>query len=669
MQFNLYFKSNIVDVSDSNISKYKRNEIIKKIDLLYSQAKDEDTKNIFREIENQISNTKYGLIWENHQEDIDIQLKDKIPVFVENTNREIITDTSLPYNFIIEGDNLHSLYLLEKTHKHKIDVIYIDPPFNTGAKDWKYNNDYVVKEDSYRHSKWLSMMYRRLRVAKRLLKSDGSLVCAIDNNEQATLTLLLEDVFGEDYKIDCITVVHNPRGTQSDNFSYTHEYALFVYKKNQKIIIDREIDESEISWAPLRNWGGESSRYDAATCFYPIYVKNNQIIGFGKDITNEDMHPKQTEYDEKTDTYAVYPIDVEGIEHKWRYSRESVEKIFNLLRVKDIKNGNFDIELGKNFGSYKTVWTDKKYDANEYGTQLIGSIVPNNDFDFPKSLYTVYECIYSIIRDKPKAIVLDYFAGSGTTGHAVLLMNKLLGGSRSFILCTNNSIGEKKEKEFQKNVGSVDTHQDEWEKYEEQFGIARSITYPRIKNVIEGYVHKKDFKESLFRKEITVSTLKKFDKVSANIELIISNNKEKYDEIKTTIENNCIEIIGITKKNNKIEGLPGNLKYYKTDFIDKYSDSSDYLIEDALLSHCKEMIQLENGININNGKYVLLLSEIEANKFETEVSIESGVIAVFYASSILISNIMKNKSKKYGFTLTPIPDYYFAFELKEVGEI
>ena len=159
-------------------------------------------------------------------------MKTKIPVFIEDKNRKIVGNAdSDDYNFLLEGDNLHSLHLLEKTHTGKIDVIYIDPPYNTGAKNWKYNNNYIDSNDAYKHSKWISMMKSRLDCAKILLKDDGVLVCAIDENEVATLKLLLEEVFGEQFIVDVVTIIQNPRGIQGNNFSYTNEFALFVYKK------------------------------------------------------------------------------------------------------------------------------------------------------------------------------------------------------------------------------------------------------------------------------------------------------------------------------------------------------------------------------------------------------------------------------------------------------
>ena len=324
----------------------------------------------------------------------------------------------------------------------------------TGARDWKYNNDYVDINDSYRHSKWLSMMSSRLRLAKHLLKHDGVLICAIDDNEFHHLGTLLEEIFF-DFEIHCITIVHNPRGIQGNNFSYTHEYAYFVFKKGLKVIGSRKLKDDEIYWSNLRNWGGESLRTDARNCFFPILVKKNKIIGFGE-VSSEDFHPKkQTE--EIKGTYYVWPIDINGIERKWRYARQSVDSVKDLLRLKN-SGDRIEIEIGKPYGTVRTVWQDSRYDAAENGTKLVHALVPNSTFDFPKSVFNTYDCIAPILYERKNALVLDYFAGSGTTGHAVLMLNKEDKGQRVFILCTNN---ENK--------------------------IAEDICYPRIKKVIKGH--------------------------------------------------------------------------------------------------------------------------------------------------------------------------------------
>lgn len=251
----------------------------------YSKLEKEDLIKIIYKLESQ---KKFGLVWDEDRtkEIFEEESENAMPILEEVTEKEIIANTNKPTNILIEGDNYHSLSVLNYTHQGAIDVIYIDPPYNTGAKNWKYNNDFVDKNDSYRHSKWLSMMYKRLNLAKKLLKEDGVLICAIDENECHRLGLLLEEVFGN-HEQHCITIVHNPRGVMGTNFSYTHEYAYFVIPKGKKIVGDRRINEKEINWSNLRNWGGESLRTDARNCFYPIIIdpKAKSIVGFD-DVCN-----------------------------------------------------------------------------------------------------------------------------------------------------------------------------------------------------------------------------------------------------------------------------------------------------------------------------------------------------------------------------------------------
>lgn len=330
-------------------------------------------------------------------------------------------------NLIIKGNNLLSVHSLLKKYKGKIKCIYIDPPYNplSQSNTFCYNN-------RFNRSTWLTFMKNRLECAKELLSKDGVLIVAIDKNEQPYLQILINEIFDE-YDTDCITVVHNPRGVQGTNFSYTHEFAIFVTPKGKKTICNRSLDVNEIDFSNFRNWGGESLRTDAKNCFYPVIVKDDIIVGFGDVMVDTKCHP-----DNQTvkvgDCYYVYPIDVKGIERKWRYARQSVEEIKSFLRPKKSK-GKYEIEIGKNFGLFKTVWTNSKYDANEYGTKLLNSLVEDNPFKFPKSLYNVMDCINAVVKNDKDAIVLDFFAGSGTTAHAVFEINRADEGNRKFILC------------------------------------------------------------------------------------------------------------------------------------------------------------------------------------------------------------------------------------------
>jgi len=275
------------------------------------------------------------------------------------------------------------------------------------------------------------MMYQRLRVAKNILAKDGVLVCAIDENEFGTLSVLLKEVFsGASWEHAYVSVIHNPRGQQGTNFSYINEYLIFVYPSGIKAIADRKIRDEDVSWSQFRNWGGESERTDAKNCFYPVLVKSGRIVGFG-DVCPDDVHPAQTEWHDEI--AYVYPIDNSGVERKWRYARQSVDEISGMLKAKKSGDG-YQIEIGKTFGLYRSVWTDKRYDSNEHGTKLVNALVEGSGFTFPKSLWAVYDPIEAVTASHKDAIVLDFFAGSATTAHAVMQLNADDGGNRRFIM-------------------------------------------------------------------------------------------------------------------------------------------------------------------------------------------------------------------------------------------
>lgn len=501
-----------------------------------------DKNELIKEIDQLRKLTKFGLVWEDKPEDVVEQCKKELPVLEEVKDREIVTDPNKPINLLIEGDNYHALSVLNYTHKRKIDVIYIDPPYNTGAKDWKYNNDYVDINDRWRHSKWVSMMNNRLRIAKRLLKENGILICAIDENELNRLGLLLEEIFC-DHELHCISIVHNPRGVQGKNFSYTHEYAYFSLPTGQKIIGPRKINDDDRDWSNLRNWGGESLRTDAKNCFYPVIVEDGKIIGFG-DVVPAGTHPKSQTV-KKGNQYYVYPIDRGGVERKWRYAQQSVKEISNLLRAKKTKTG-YEIEIGKDFGTVKTVWQDSRYDASIYGTQLVHSLVPDTHFDFPKSVYNTYDCIAPILYERKNAIVLDFFAGSGTTGHAVSILNKEDGGNRQFILCTNNENGIAQEVCYPRLKAVIKGHKD----YQDITGIPSNLKYFKTSFVPADPTDKN--KTALTQKATEMLCVKEntFKEVKSNEQYKIYQNKKNY----TGIIFDHLAINNFKKAISKIDG-------------------------------------------------------------------------------------------------------------------
>jgi adenine-specific DNA-methyltransferase len=393
---------------------------------------------------------KFGLSWHGKRDSRRLALTPSAGTLRPCPEASVDWDTT--QHLAIEGDNLEVLKLLQKSYAGRVKVIYIDPPYNTG-KDLLYPNDF---EDAIRtylevtgqaeggarlstnadtggrfHTNWLNMMYPRLLLARQLLRRDGVLICTIDENEQSTLGMLLKEVFNEgSYDHVCVTVVHNPRGIQGANFSYTHEYAFFVFPRGIKAIGNREIEEKDIQWRSLRDNGGESLRTNAKNCFYPILIEDGEIVGFG-DVLDNAEHPAR--FEREGAATLVYPIDNNGVERKWRYARQSVESIAHLLRARPVKDG-YEIQIGKNFGLYRTVWADKRYDANEHGTKVLNALLPDSPFTFPKSLWTVYDSLYAVVGDDKEAIVMDFFAGSGTTGHATLELNRRDGGNRRYVL-------------------------------------------------------------------------------------------------------------------------------------------------------------------------------------------------------------------------------------------
>jgi len=428
------------------------------------------------ELEAQIRKLKknnLGLVFENKEEDVVEQSKTKVPVLKEVVKNRIDLDEAFPNNLMIEGDNYLALSVLNYTHKKSIDLIYIDPPYNTGAKDWKYNNDYVDSEDTYRHSKWLSFMRHRLNLAKELLKEDGFIVCAIDHNELFTLGVLMDKIFGEQNRIGIVSVVHKPEGRNQEKFFGTSNEFMLVYARNinkadfNKTVLDEELQErfdceDEFGSYRLKNFirltdGKYSLRENKPHFFYPIYAS--------KDL-NKFSLVKKDGFSEVT------PTTDKGVERTWKTTKETFIKLANKGDIV-AKNEGGRIVLYEKLREdqvIKTHWIKKEYHAYHFGTKVLEEILGSaKQFDFPKSLHLIIDIVKLIT--KKDAIVLDFFAGSGTTGHAVLEMNKIDGGNRKFIVCTNNE---------NNNGGNG--------------GIAESVCYPRIKAVIKGYKNKKDEK-------------------------------------------------------------------------------------------------------------------------------------------------------------------------------
>lgn len=426
------------------------------------------------------------------------------------------------WHTIIEADNYHALQLLEYLYEGKVDCIYIDPPYNTGARDWKYNNDYVDSNDAYRHSKWLSMMKKRLKLAHRILNPEtGVLIVTIDEHEVHHLRTLLEEVFPEAY-IQMVTDVINYKGVSQDYFARVEEYIIYVFmpQANLSSWYDRMLGESEtfskkVTWASLLRRGSDSYRQDSPNLYYPILIdeKNNRVVKAG-DVLPLGSHP---DYDATIDGYrAAWPVRTDLSEGRWSMSndtlnqmieigyvsvgkfdakrktwpikylfkkqREQIERGEIIITGRDNVTGAVNVEYSGEINQLvRTVWYRNSHNAGTYGTDMITNILNKpNTFSFPKSLYAVHDAVGIIIKDNPNALIVDFFAGSGTTLHAVNLLNAEDDGKRRCILVTNNEVSEAEARELK--AAGYQPGDPEWESR----GICRSVTWPRTEYSILG---------------------------------------------------------------------------------------------------------------------------------------------------------------------------------------
>jgi adenine-specific DNA-methyltransferase len=427
-----------------------------------------------------------------------------------------------PFHTVINGENYHVLKALTYTHRGKVDAIYIDPPYNTGAKDWKYNNDYVEKDDLYRHSKWLAMMERRLLIAKELLNpSDSLLIATIDEKEYLRLGLLLEQVFPES-NVTMVSSVINPAGAGRDaDFSRTDEYIFFVRMGSASVSPESRMQgETKVVWDTLRrsSLAGKRGNKGPGACgpnqFFPIYVDKatGRISSIGEplaeDIAVEDAPTK-------FGCVTVLPIRPDGTEMNWGITPGVAERLLRdgYLRagspkpkehqkyvisyltagiVQDIEAGAA-IVRGKNAdgtvdayypaGRDKmptTNWNRPSHDAQQYGTKIVNALLANRPFPYPKSLYAVEDALRFFVGQKREATIVDFFAGSGTTAHAVMRLNSQDGGTRQCISVTNNEVAAKEQESLL--IRGLRPGDPEWEKH----GICDYITKPRVQAAITG---------------------------------------------------------------------------------------------------------------------------------------------------------------------------------------
>ena len=426
------------------------------------------------------------------------------------------------WHTLIEADNYHALQLLEYLYAEKVDCIYIDPPYNTRDKDWKYNNDYVDPNDSYKHSKWLSMMKKRLLIAKKLLNPNNSvMIITIDEKEYIHLGSLLEEIFSG-ARIQMVSSMINPANVaRAGEFGRSGEYIYFVMLGSAaplRVKLDRDWVSSRgrthtgnIRWDLLKRSGTNAERRHSPGGFYPIYInpENGKIDHLG-----EPLPPEVHEAPREDGLYCLLPIRDDGTEGNWQWSKDTflqrmaqgrvktggnANRGFTVYILKDgeyakiqneefqkIGNGiNNEIIVADNDTDYVLatpgdIWKVASHDATQYGSRYLGNIFGSKRFTFPKSLYAVRDCIYFFTADKPDALIVDFFAGSGTTLHAVNLLNAEDNGRRRCIMVTNNEVSNDEAQSL-----SAQGHHpgdQEWDKY----GIARYVTWPRVKCSIKG---------------------------------------------------------------------------------------------------------------------------------------------------------------------------------------
>lgn len=544
-----------------NLSQIKRQRMMGFLAKIKEEHKDDDSVLIaIGEIESELNAKKYGLVWEQHEEAVDVQMRTQIPVFTEDTDREITVVPGGAYNFLLEGDNLHSLRLLEKTHKGRIDVIYIDPPYNTGGKnDFIYDDFRIDANDSYRHSKWCSFVFQRLFLAKSLLSDSGLIFISIDDNEYANLRLICDAIFGEsNFVATCVWQKIHSIKNDAKYLSVNHDYVLIYAKKIENIHIN-------------------------------LLGRTDEMNARYKNPDNDPRGPWQSGDLVANETRTNGNYDVVGPTGKifnvpegkhWVYSEENMRELLDDNRIWFGKKGTSfprkkrfltEVQSGR---TPDTWWRNEDVGHNQEGARdlkkILGTVALNN----PKPVRLINRVLQ--IASKKDSIILDFFAGSGTTAQAVLELNKADGGCRRFILCTNN-----------------------------ESSICDDVTYPRVKTVITG---------------------KRIDGT------IFSS------------------------------GLPANMKLYHTDFVSK---DEEYLSE-SLMEHIAEMIQLEHGVKLDGQNYIMVLDDDEADTLAAHWSEYPDVKALYVSKNVLFTTEQNTLFRDVEIHI--IPDYYFNFELREVGE-
>ena len=601
-----------------NLSQLKRERMLAFLQKIKDEHREDDDMLIaLGEIESELTSKKYGLVWEQHEEAVDVMMRDNIPVFTEVSEREITAAPGQGYNFILEGDNLHSLRLLEKTHKGRIDLIYIDPPYNTGSKDFIYDDAIVDKTDLFSHSKWLSFMDKRLRIARQLMSDKGVIFISIDDNEEAPLKMLCDDIFGADCFVANIAW-QRTYSMRNDSKGIPAEVEhILVYSRNGEWMpkklarteamnsLYKNIDnDPKGAWRNTTPYAPGASTHQGMVYAiqHPftgkmIYPSNGSCWRYQQDLMLEYMRGwcnyelrDLNDADKRADVCGISADEVKKgvkgivLSEPLEISAQKARLVYdrgNWPRYFFTRNGMGG--LGRktyleNLGGKPVTncWPHAEVgQTDEAKKELIAVFGGKVPFDTPKPTRLIDRIVE--IASSDDSVILDFFAGSGTTGHGILKFNAAHPESkRKFILCTNNE-------------GS----------------ICENVTYPRVTTVITG---------------------KRMD------------------------------------GSDYAEAIPANVKYYRTDFVSK----DDEYLSDALLEHIREMIQLEHGVKIDGSQYLMVMSDEEADGLQAHWDEYEGVKAIYASKEVLFTT--EQNALFAGVEIHTIPDYYFNFELKEVGE-
>ena len=562
----------------TNLSKIRRDKMLKTLSEIKKNISDEETLNSLSLIENELTKKKYGLIWEEHEERVDKELETQIPTFEEIKDKEIMCNPNEKFNFLLEGDNLHSLYLLD----------------NTGKEDFIYNDKIIDELDGYKHSKWLSFMERRIRIAKELLTKSGIILISIDENEEAQLKLLCDEIFGESNRLSThhIKVRYDNKSLNEKNdWQPVMEY-VYIYAKDKLSVKAKKpsenynIDKFLYSFDELTNgqtiilgnkkvtifkqgeWKINKAQKGSLNLLKETWASGSVLKGNTSGKFFDLYLSVRKTIDGLNCLYKVEGIGEDGLGYRYftgpQKETSSRGKFYSgvpLERLDDLNNG-----------------TSKKYRpiSNYYDFSAdFGNIRQegNTPFNSGKKPVKMLKELINYHKNK-NATVLDFFAGSGSTAQAVLELNKEDNGNRQFVLCTNN-----------------------------ENNICEEITYKRIKNVINGY--------------------------------------GKYDALKT------------------------NLKYYRCTYIPRINTENENL-HNNLLINIKNLIQLENGIEIDDNKIRVYLDEEELDKFSTNKEELEVCEKVYISSDILLTSEQEEIFENNNIEVYIIPEYYFEDEIKEV---